>query len=85
MNAQTHSNDVNAMYRLTLIEPTSPPEGMPEGDWCRYDVEYGDSKMNCIRAGTLKEVTQHAEAFVEELNLRSSKGYSAYAQRAKKK
>lgn len=81
MNEQTSNGIINITYRLTLVEPTSAPEGMPEGNWHRYVVEHGNSKMNCIRAGTLKEVTQHAEKYVEDLNFRTSKGYSTYAHR----
>ena len=81
MTTQTNNDVINRSYRLTLVEPVSAPEGMPEGNWCRYVVEHGISTMNCIRAGTLKEVTQHAEKYVEDLNSRTLKGYSTYAHR----
>lgn len=84
MNLQLNHNARIKIYRLTNIEKTDPPEGMPEGNWYHYVVEYGDSTMNCIRAGTLAEVTQHAEAFVENLNSRSAIGYSSYGARKAK-
>ncbi|MCW8956599.1 MAG: hypothetical protein OQL09_06925 [Gammaproteobacteria bacterium] len=84
MNSQLNHNTSTKMYRLTNIEKTNPPEGMPAGNWYHYVVEYGNSTMNCIRAGTLTEVTQHAEAFVENLNSRSAIGYSGYAARKAK-
>ena len=84
MNSQLNQNSRIKIYRLTNVEKTDPPEGMPEGDWYHYVVEYGSSTMNCIRSGTLTEVTEHAEAFVENLNNRSAIGYSSYAARKTK-
>ncbi len=83
MNSETNNNGVKRYY-LTTVEKTPPPEDMPEGDWYRYVVSYGNSKMNCVRGGTLKEVTRHAEDFVENLNARSTMSYSGYAARSTK-
>lgn len=79
MSSSTVSH--NTRYILSSVETVAPPEGMPDGDWVQYIVEYGEKKMNCIRAGTLKEVTLHAEEYVEYLNIRTSKGYSTYSPR----
>ncbi len=79
------TGNVSNKYVLSSVEASSPPEGMLEGNWVRYIVDYGDKKMTCIRAGTLQEVTLYAEEYVEYLNLRTSKGYSAYAPRNIKK
>ncbi|MDH5765737.1 MAG: hypothetical protein OEZ38_06955 [Gammaproteobacteria bacterium] len=76
---------MNVKYRLTIIEETSPPEGMDDGDWYRYVVEDGKSAINCIREGSLKDVTEHAEAFVENLNSRTKQGFSGYAHRKQAK
>ncbi len=84
MSSQLNRNALIRTYRLANIEKTDPPEGMPEGNWYHYVVEYGESSMNCIRGGTLTEVTEHAEAFVESLNSRSAIGYSSYAARKTK-
>jgi len=84
MSVQLNQNARKISYRLANIEKTDPPEGMPEGNWYHYVVEYGNSTMNCIRSGTLTEVTEHAEAFVENLNSRSAIGYSSYAARKTK-
>jgi len=79
----TQAKDKNGLkkYYLATIEETDPPDDMPDGNWYHYVVMYGDSEINCVRAGTLKEVTGHAEAFVENLNARSTIGYSNYATR----
>ncbi|MFW2372739.1 MAG: hypothetical protein ACN4GM_06415 [Gammaproteobacteria bacterium] len=84
MSVQLNHNARKISYRLANIEKTDPPEGMPAGNWYHYVVEYGNSSMNCIRSGTLTEVTEHAEAFVENLNSRSAVGYSSYAARKTK-
>jgi len=83
MNSEANNNGAN-IYHLDTVEKTPPPQDMPEGDWFRYVVSYGNSKINCVRGGTLKEVTQHAEEFVENLNARSVTGYSGYAARSTK-
>jgi len=83
MNSETNNNGVKRYY-LETVEETPPPEDMPEGDWYRYVVSYGDSEINCVRGGTLKEVTRHAEDFVENLNVRSTMSYSGYAARSTK-
>jgi hypothetical protein len=83
MNSETNKNSVKKYY-LVAVENTPPPVDMPEGDWFRYVVSYGDSEINCVRCGTLKEVTSHAEDFVENLNLRTTTGYSGYAARSTK-
>ena len=83
MNSETNNNGVKK-YSLVTVEITPPPEDMPEGNWFRYIVSYGDSNINCVRCGTLKEVTRHAEDFVENLNARSTTGYSGYAARSTK-
>ncbi len=81
----TSTGSTSNKYVLGSVESIEPPEGMPEGDWVRYMVVYGDKIMSCIRAGTLKDVTLYAEEYVEYLNLRTSKGYSTYSPRKVKK
>ena len=84
MSIQLNHNPSVKLYRLTNVEKTDPPEGMPAGNWYHYVVEYGNSTMNCIKSGTLTEVTEHAEAFVKNLNNRSAIGYSSYGARKSK-
>jgi len=80
MNTHT-SNLANRKYLLSTIEKTEAPEDMPEdGNWYRYVVMYGTSEINCVKSGTLGEVTQHANDFVTNLNARSNTNYS-YASR----
>ena len=66
-------------YQVISVDKIDTPEGMPDGDWYCYVIGYGKSKINGKKPGTLKNVTQHAEAIAEDLNLRSQNKKSAYA------
>jgi hypothetical protein len=81
---QTVSTNDNK-YRVVSVTKANPPAGMEDGDWYRYVIGQGSSHMECTRLGTLNAVTKHAEEFAESLNLRASKGYSAYAARKQTK
>ncbi|MFV1992951.1 MAG: hypothetical protein ACC635_03535 [Acidiferrobacterales bacterium] len=70
-------------YRVEMVEKTTPPEGLTGDNWYRYVVGQGTSKVEGKKPGTLKGVTQHAEIFASELNLRRGGGSSAYAPRKK--
>ena len=73
-------------YRVVSVEKTDPPAGMPDdGDWYCYVIGHGRSKIEGVRQGSLKAVTQHAEDFAENLSTRTTKGYSTYAVRKQKK
>lgn len=68
-------------YEVISIDKIDTPEGMPEGEWYCYVIGYGRSKIDGKKPGTLKDVTQHAEAIAEDLNLRSQSKKSVYAPR----
>jgi len=68
-------------YRVVTVEKTTPPEGLPGDNWCRYVIGQGTSKIEGKKPGTLEDVMQHAETAVEELNSRSGKGGMTYAPR----
>ena len=68
-------------YEVVSIEKTDPPDGMPNGDWHRYVIGRGGSVIEGFQPGSLKAVTRYVEAYVEELNARSIKGFSAYTSR----
>ncbi len=71
-------------YRVVSVEKTEPPEGMPDGNWHRYIIGQGSAKIEGLKPGTLKAVTQHAETVAEDLNSRAGGGNSAYAARKRK-
>lgn len=70
-------------YHVISIEETEAPAGMDEGVWHRYTIGQGTSKIEGMRSGSLKAVTQHAESFAKELNDRAINGGSTYAPRKK--
>lgn len=71
-------------FQVVSVEKTEPPEGMPAGNWYRYVIGQGGSKIDGLKLGTLKTVTEHAECVAEDLNTRATKGTSTYAPRQKK-
>lgn len=66
-------------YQVISVDKIDTPEGMPDGEWYCYVIGYGKSKIDGKKPGTLKDVTQHAEAVAEDLNLRSQSKKSVYA------
>lgn len=68
-------------YRVESVEKAARPEGVPSGDWFRYIIGQGRSRIEGCKSGTLQEVTRHAESVAEDLNNRAANGYSAYAPR----
>ena len=71
-------------YRVESVEKTDPPAGMPAGNWHRYVIGQGGSKIEGLKPGTLKAVTQHAESVASDLNSRAAGGNSTYAARKQK-
>jgi hypothetical protein len=84
METEQDDDTSNDKYSVVSVEKTDSPEGMPEGNWHRYVIGQGNSKIEGLKPGTLKAVTQHAEAVAEDLNLRATKGNSTYTARKKK-
>lgn len=70
-------------FHVVSVEKTTAPEGLPGDNWHRYVIGQGSSKIEGIKPGTLKAVTQHAEEVVEDLNSRKGRGTSTYAPRKK--
>lgn len=68
-------------FPVTSIEKTDPPNGETEGEWYEYVIGHGTSEIKGKRAGTLKSVTAYVKEYAENLNQRSTLGYSAYAAR----
>lgn len=66
-------------YQVISVEKIVTPEGIPAGDWYCYVIGFGNSKIDGKKPGTLNDVTRHAEAVAEDLNLRSQNKKSVYA------
>lgn len=71
-------------YKLISVEKVETPEGMQDGEWYRYVIGRGQSKIEGLQPGTLKSVTKHAETYADDLNERAKTGGSPYASRKKK-
>jgi len=66
-------------YQVISVDKIDTPDGMPDGNWYCYVIGYGNSKIDGKKPGTFNDVTQHAEAIAEDLNLRSQSKKSVYA------
>ena len=73
----------NLKYVVETVEKTTPPDGTTKGNWHRYVVAQGTSKIVGKKTGTLRDVTKHAEDFAENLNSRTGKNGSVYAPKRK--
>jgi hypothetical protein len=74
---QDEETDINEYHVLT-IEKTTPPEGSQDDTWHRYVIGKGNARIEGKKLGSLYEVTQHAETFVDDLNSRKAKYGSLY-------
>ena len=73
------TDKTKAKYQVILVEKAPAPEGLPGDNWHRYVIGEGGSKIEGLKPGSLKAVTEHAKFAAEELNSRSAKGRSTYA------
>ena len=69
-----HSEIIEFKYNVTSIEKIKTPEGMSGDNWYMYIIEKGNSVMECMKSGTLKSVTEHAENAAELINARNVRG-----------
>jgi len=68
-------------FPVTSIEKTDPPAGETGGEWYEYIIGIGSSEIKGKRSGSLKAVTAYVKEYAENLNERSTLGYSSYAAR----
>lgn len=68
-------------FQITSIEKADPPEGESEGEWYEYVIGEGSSAIRGKRAGSRRAVTAYVKEYAENLNQRSTLGYSSYAAR----
>lgn len=75
----------SGVFHLASVDKTAVPDGCDGDDWYRYVIENGRSTITGCRRGSLKQVTEHAKAYVEELNARvGGRGSSTWAPRKKR-
>ena len=68
-------------FPVTSIEKTDPPDGQSDGEWYEYVIGSGSSAIRGKRSGSLRSVKAYVKEYAENLNQRSTLGYSSYAAR----
>ena len=61
-------------YRVESVEKAEMPAGTEGDDWYRYVLLSGNSRLTGFHRGSRAEVEEYASHWVEEYNLRSSRG-----------
>ena len=84
MSSEVEQQAIVTTYKVISVEKTDAPKGLPGDNWHRYIIGQGGSRIEGFKPGTLSSVKEHAEAVAEDLNLRATKGNSAYASRRKR-
>jgi hypothetical protein len=84
INADPKSTMHDDKYQVVTVEKTDPPQGMEDGNWYRYVIGQGRSKIEGVKLGTLQAVTEHAHTMVDDLNTRAARSGSFYAPRKRK-
>jgi len=85
MTIELKDSKTGVQYRVISVKKTATPEGLPEGNWYRYIIGQGRSKIKGLRPGTLETVTDHAKSVANDLNARGSRGFSYAVTRKSKK
>ena len=78
------SSETTNTYQVSNVEKIPAPDNSDDKNWYRYEISNKSSSISGQRSGTLKQVTQHAEEFAEQLNERKKgKTNSVYAPKKK--
>ena len=78
-----NKNYTRPTYELISVDKIDTPAGMEGDNWYRYVLGQGASKIDGLRQGSLKSVTQHAEDYSKELIERIRNGGSIFSTRKK--
>lgn len=67
-------------YHVVSIDKTNTPDGAMAGNWYRYIIEKGKSKIEGYKCGSFTSVAEHAMHVTEDLNQRAESlgGYVYY-------
>ncbi len=66
-------------FDIMNIEKIETPDGMTGDNWYQYVVGQGSSEIKGLTVGTLKQVTEHANKVVDDLNERSKGKKTSYS------
>ena len=75
--------NLNIEYQVTSVEKADNPLNGKGENWYEYVISNAGSTITGQRQGTLKQVTQHAKDYCEQLNERMNSGASYYSARKK--
>jgi len=70
---------VKHKFNVMNIEKISTPNGMVGDNWYQYVVGQGSSEINGLTTGTLKQVTEHVNNIIDDLNDRSKGKKTGYS------
>lgn len=84
MSANTVKSILLDKFHVESVEKSDPPTEDTKGNWYRYVIGRGSSKIAGMRPGSLNDVTRHAESVADDLNSRVSNTSSTYAPRKQK-
>ena len=74
-------DDEENKFPVTSIEKTDPTDGVTDGEWYEYVIGSGTSEIRGKRSGSLRSVKAYVKEYADNLNQRSTLGYSSYATR----
>lgn len=78
MSSELEDYISDGKFQVESVEQIDPPAGIPAGNWYRYIIGQGNSKIEGLKAGTLQAVTEHAETVAGDLNTRATLHGSTY-------
>lgn len=85
MMTELKDSKTGIKYRVMSVKKTTAQDGLPEGEWYRYVIGQGRSKIEGLRPGTLETVTEHANSVADDLNARGTNGFSYSVTQKRKK
>ena len=83
--APINEENIKHKFNIMNIEKISTPEGMVGDNWYQYVVGQGSSEINGLTTGTLRQVTEHVNKVIDDLNERSKGNKTGYSQRQNNK
>lgn len=84
-NDQPPRTALRCHYQVATVEKVTAPDGAEGGDWYRYVLSSGNSRITGFHRGSVAEVEEYATECAEEFNLRGIRGKSARTMAPRKK
>ena len=86
MSTVTNDDTYEDEYHVISVEETNLPEGILVGNWHRYVIGRGKSRIEGFKPGSLDSVTEHAKSVAEDINERANaSGRPAYYRATQKR